>query len=168
MSCLLITREQPQTLKVEGPEAGWGIWAAYTRNEVETKHGLTMSPSPQAPVWLPDPSANYSCGWKRVRADVRGTDLNVSRGNTCWCNFCTSLGLPGGTTVKNMPANAGDVGDAGLIPGWGRSPELGNGYPLQYSCLENTMDRRAWWATVHGVTRNRHSWEASEHTHTLH
>ena len=53
--------------------------------------------------------------------------------------------------LKNPPANAGDVRVVGLIPGWGRSPGEGNGYPLQYSCLENPMDRGAWWATVHGV-----------------
>ena len=53
--------------------------------------------------------------------------------------------------VKNLPANAGDISDAGSIPGLGRSPGEGNGNPLQYSCLENSMDRRAWWATVHGV-----------------
>ena len=54
--------------------------------------------------------------------------------------------------VKNPPANAGDTGDIGLIPGSGRSPGGGHGNPLQYSCLENAMDRGAWWATVHGVT----------------
>ena len=52
--------------------------------------------------------------------------------------------------VKNPPANAGDTGDTGSIPGLGRSPGGGNGNPLQYSCLENPMDRRAWWATFHG------------------
>ena len=52
--------------------------------------------------------------------------------------------------VKNLPANAGDTGDAGLIPGWGSSPGGGNGNPLQHSCLGNGMDRGAWWATVHG------------------
>ena len=51
--------------------------------------------------------------------------------------------------VKNLPANAGDLGS---IPGLERSPGKGNGNPLQYSCLENSMDRGAWWATVHGVT----------------
>ena len=51
---------------------------------------------------------------------------------------------------KNLPALAGDSGDAGLIPGPGRSPGGGNGNPLQYSCLENPMDRGAWQATVHG------------------
>ena len=52
-------------------------------------------------------------------------------------------GLPGCTVVKNLPANAGDAGDAGSIPGSGRSPGEGNGNPLQYSCLKNSKDRRA-------------------------
>ena len=54
--------------------------------------------------------------------------------------------------VKNLPANAGD---AGSIPGSGRSPGEGDGYPLQYSCLENPMDRGAWWATVHEVAKSQ-------------
>ena len=62
--------------------------------------------------------------------------------------------FPGGSVVKNLPANAGDVG---LISGLGRSPGEGNSNPLQYSCLENSMDREAWWATVHGVTKVRHN-----------
>ena len=56
--------------------------------------------------------------------------------------------------VKNLHANAGDVKDAGLIPGLGRSPGKGNGNPLLYSCLENPMDRGAWWAAVHGVAKS--------------
>ena len=51
--------------------------------------------------------------------------------------------------VKNPPVNAEDIRDRGLIPGLGRSPGVGNGNPLQYSCLENPTDRGAWWATVH-------------------
>ena len=58
-------------------------------------------------------------------------------------------GFPGGAVVKNLPANVGDARDVGLIPGSERSPGEGNGNPLQYSCLENSMDRGAWWATVH-------------------
>ena len=54
--------------------------------------------------------------------------------------------------VKNLPANAGDIRDAGSIPGSGRSPGEGNDSPLQYSCLENPTDRGAWRATVHSVT----------------
>ena len=55
--------------------------------------------------------------------------------------------------VKNLPATAGDVGEMSLIPGLGRSPEEANGNPLQCSCLVNLMDREAWWAAVHGVTK---------------
>ena len=54
--------------------------------------------------------------------------------------------------VKNLPADVGDTGDMGLITGLGRSPGGGNGSPLQYSCLDNPMDRGAWRATVHGIT----------------
>ena len=57
--------------------------------------------------------------------------------------------------VKNLPANAGDIRDMSLIPGLGRSPGGGHGNPLKYSCLENTMDREAWQATVHRVTKSR-------------
>ena len=53
--------------------------------------------------------------------------------------------------VKNLTANARDSGDLGSVPGLARSPGEGNGNPLQYSCLENPMDRGAWWATIHGV-----------------
>ena len=56
--------------------------------------------------------------------------------------------------VKNPPANAGDIRDRGLIPGLGRSPGGGNANQLQYSCLKNPMERRAWWATVCGVTES--------------
>ena len=59
-------------------------------------------------------------------------------------------GFPGGRVVKNLPANVGDARDMGLISGSGRSPGEGNGNPIQYSCLENSMDREAWWARVHG------------------
>ena len=56
--------------------------------------------------------------------------------------------------VKNLPANAGDARDLGLIPGLGKTLGGGNGNPLQYSCLENPMDRGAWWAAVHGVAKS--------------
>ena len=57
--------------------------------------------------------------------------------------------------VKKPTANAGDIRDANSIPGPGRSTGGGNGNPLQYSCLENPVDRGAWWATVHGVTKSQ-------------
>ena len=66
------------------------------------------------------------------------------------------MGFPAATVVKNPPANAGGKRDPGSIPGGGgaRSPVVGNGNTLQYSCLENSMERGAWRATVHGVTKN--------------
>ena len=68
--------------------------------------------------------------------------------------------IPSGTSgKKNPPANAGDIRDAGLIPGLGRSPRGGHGNPLQYSCLENPKDRGAWQAAVPGVSK---SWTLSD------
>ena len=75
-----------------------------------------------------------------------GKDANISH------FLCIHRGFPGGSVVKNPPANAGDVG---LIRASRRSPGEGNGNPLQYSCLENPMDRGAWQAIVHGVTKSR-------------
>ena len=71
---------------------------------------------------------------------------------------CCFSGGPGASqvalVVKNLSANAGEKGEVNLIPGWGRSPGGGHGSPLQYSCLENPMDRGAWWATVRRVTKS--------------
>ena len=63
--------------------------------------------------------------------------------------------FPGGTVVENLPANAGDLRDVGLIPGLVRSPGGGHGSPFQCSCLENPMDRGAWLAAVHIVTKGQ-------------
>ena len=66
--------------------------------------------------------------------------------------WASLVGFPGGSEVK---ASAYNVRDLGSIPGLGRSPGEGNGNPLQYFCLENSMDGGAWWATAHGVTKSR-------------
>ena len=71
---------------------------------------------------------------------------------TVFINMCFSLGFFGSSKDKESAYNAGDLG---LIPGSGRSPEEGNGNPLQYSCLDNPMDSRAWWAAVQGVTKSQ-------------
>ena len=62
------------------------------------------------------------------------------------------MGFPGGSDGKESAHNAGDLGS---IPGSGKSPGEGNGNPLQYSCLDNSMGRRIWWATVHGVAKSQ-------------
>ena len=63
------------------------------------------------------------------------------------------MGFLVASAVKNLPANAGDLRDAGLIPESGRYPGEGNSNPLQYSCLENSIDGGAWWATAHEVVK---------------
>ena len=73
------------------------------------------------------------------------TELRITEGR---------MGFLAGLVVKNLPANEGDIRDMGPIPGSGRSPGGEHGNPLQYSCLENSMDRGAWWATVHGVAKS--------------
>ena len=65
------------------------------------------------------------------------------------------MGFPGGSLGEILPANAGDTGGMSSIPGFGRSPGEGNGNPLQYSCLENSTNRGAWRATVHGVAESQ-------------
>ena len=71
------------------------------------------------------------------------------------CVPMTTVVFPCGTLVKNLPDSVGDARDVGSIPGLGRSPGEGNGYPVQYSCLKNSMDRVAWWATVHGAAKSQ-------------
>ena len=85
----------------------------------------------------------------------------------CWSSSCTfgegfltRGGFPDSAVKKNLPDNAGEERDTGSIPGLGRSPGDRNGYPLQYSCLEHSMDRGAWRATVHGVTK---TWTQHDH-----
>ena len=73
------------------------------------------------------------------------------------------MGFPCDAVVNNSPASAGDTGDMGSIPGLGRSPGVGNGNPLQYSCLENPTDRGKGWATVHGAAKS----QTQVSTHTI-
>ena len=73
--------------------------------------------------------------------------------------------LPDGSIGKEFTCNAGDTGDVGSIPGSGRSPGGGDGNPLQYSCLQISMDREAWWATVQRVTESWIQLSDVAHTH---
>ena len=81
------------------------------------------------------------------------TFMNVNRvGHYIWSIICLISGFPGGSDGEESTCN---IGNLGLIPASGRSSGEGNGYPLQYSCLENPMDRGAWRATVPGVTKRQ-------------
>ena len=82
------------------------------------------------------------------------SQLYTERNEKAWMGFIEEvlyLGFPGGSDGKESACNTGDPGS---IPGSGRSPREGNGNPLQYSCLENSMDREAWWNTAHGVAES--------------
>ena len=80
-------------------------------------------------------------------------------------SYVQRRGFPGGSVVENPPVNARDTGHTGLTPGLERSPGGGNGTSLQYSGLENPMNRGVWWVAVHGSHRVRPYLE-TEHTHT--
>ena len=91
------------------------------------------------------------------------TELGWTHLTSCWFTSlwiflwgsCSFLGLPWWLRGKESACSAGATGDMGLILGSGRSPGGGHGNPLQYSCLENPMDREAWWATVHRVAKSQ-------------
>ena len=98
--------------------------------------------------------------------ETTGMHLNFLSYFICLClkHFIDSFLVA--RLVKNLPANAGDAGDVDLIPGSGRSPGEGNGNPLQYACLKNSIDRGAWQATVHGVSNTRTQLSKHPYTHT--
>ena len=117
--------------------------------------------------WLDGITDSMVRGSQAPRRAVCGTrgSLRTMHGGGSAPSCCAFIHR---VVVKNPPVNAGDAGDVGLIPGSGRCPREGHGNQLQYSCLENPMDRGAWWATVHGVTK---SWtrlsnqQTRTHTH---
>ena len=100
----------------------------------------------------------------------RGGNLFLRNSSQRFLAVCDFHGLPKVARVaKNPPANAGSIRDSGSIPGLGSSPGGQHGNPLQYSCLENPMERGAWQATVHGVTKGQ-AWpkRLSMHAHDFH
>ena len=111
---------------------------------------------------------SYIAGGKENGYNPSGENLTISHkiiyAFTFWLNNQISRNLLRWLSGKETACDAGDMGDVGSIPGSERSPERGNGNPVQHSCLENPMDRGAWWATVHGVA-NSHTW-LSTHTYT--
>ena len=113
------------------------------------------------------PGRKYSAHWwsSRLCLDWFFSSLHKSvmeKHHVCKVKLC----LLGALVVKNSPVNRGDIRDVGSIPGSGRSPGGGHGNPLQCSCLENPMERGAWWVTVHGVAKGW-TWLKWLSTHTL-
>ena len=97
----------------------------------------------------PSGKGQQSWGWKRMWKIIYSDYVYIYIYS---CVYIHTWGFPDGSVVKNLPANAGDPGS---IPGAGRSPGEGNGSSLQYSCLENPMDRGAWKVIVHAVTKSQ-------------
>ena len=120
----------------------------------ESAGGFQLSSRPQEPPWSQDicPLAAHGA----MLSDPQNTPGSLSGSQTLGVYHqprSLSRGFPGGSVVKNLPANAGD---SGTIPGSGRSPREGNaGNPLQCSCLEKPMDNGAWRTTLHGVAKSR-------------
>ena len=107
--------------------------------------------------WRADCTVQVShafCRWKVFCRWKYFVDLINIIVNSLWRKEITLDNVIGDSVIKNPPTNAGDAEDTGSILGLGRFPAGGNGNPLQYSCLENSMDRGAWWATVHGVAKS--------------
>ena len=110
-----------------------------------------MDALPSQPPGKPLPLAKQM--WKKRQRKEITNIRNKKEEEGIWGRNCryNKQSFPGGSEMKESACN---VGDPGLITGSGKSPGEGNGYPLQYSCLENSMDRGAWWAIVHGVAES--------------
>ena len=126
------------------------VWKLQDPNEGRRSR---MPPRPSA-----DKQVNCSPYKKNKREQKKNTNIKkqiISLGNLPLTEkyFFLPTVMKVALVIRNPPANAGDIRDTGSIFGLGRSPGEGNGNPLQYSCLGNPMDRGAWWATVHGVTK---------------
>ena len=143
----------------------WAVVHGVANRHDWTSHTTTREKSDLVPV--PGP-LTVDVAWGRISASSWKRALwmeEKKKKNSCyrqgrWNCFLTQWNVNGGApqvalVVKNSPANAGDIRNLGSIPWSGRSPGKGSGNPLQYSYLENPMDRGVWWTIVHGVTKSR-------------
>ena len=135
-SCLTLC--DPWTVALQAP-----LSMGFSRQEYWS--GLPCSP----PGALPDPGIEPPSFMSPALPGSLYQQRRLGGHSIC---YCLKMGLPGGSEGKASACSAEDLGS---IPGLGRSPGEGNGNPLQYSCLENSMDCGAWQATVHGVTKSR-------------
>ena len=113
-------------------------------------------------------SRQHNSRWAWIVSEKESALSHCSPGVVCYHGLTLYGAFQAALVVKNLPANVGDIRNAGSSSGLGRSSEGGNSKPLQYSCLENSMDRGAWWATVHGVKKSwtQLSTHAHKHIHT--
>ena len=125
----------------------WSLGQEHPLEKEKATHGSILS---------------WRTPWTKESGGLQSTGSQRVRHHWVTNTWDSQLAL----TVKNPPANAGDMRDTGSSPGSGRSPGGGHSNPLQYSCLEHPMDRGAWQATVHGVAKSR-TWlkQLSRHTH---
>ena len=129
---------------------------SVARNRLQIEHWFTLrADTRRHSLFSLNRDSNFSLILFMFANDGERTtviDFRVPNIFLCKCSNVQVWALPGGSDSKELPYN---VGDLGSIPGLGRSPGEGNGNPLQYSCLEDFMDRGAWWARVHGITKNQ-------------
>ena len=135
-------------------------------------HRHTRMPYTLLCAWVFYPQ--YFPYFPRLLPSLKSTSCTINGVEFYWLISPLMLhkGFPGGAVVKNPPANAGDARDRGSVPGCSRSPGGGKDNPFQYSCLENSVDRGAWWATVDGFPKIEQagcikSWCISQSTVTL-
>ena len=120
-----------------------------------------ISQAPELRRWSNPPLLSGSQQWPWYDGKLYAANNSQT---FCFSYFPpTEDGAPWWLSAKTTPCSAGHKGDTGSVPGWGRPPGGQHGNPLQYSCLENSKDRGAWWVTVHGAPKSRHDW-ATEHT----
>ena len=141
-------------IKLSSEDIGWVSYNTYPQ-------GVNSQFSRRTIVLSPIPLCGFSPYIIKHSSVIRWVSYNSSQ----FWHYLHKDGLPGALVVKSPPANVRDIKDLGSIPGSGRSLGGGHGNPLQYSCLENPMDRGAWWARVHRVTESD-TIQVTEHSRT--
>ena len=130
------------------------IWLWWTLFQTSTEFVLPQT-TLNIPLFFPAWQSSQDC-LNLILSTLCAVDYGLSWFTLSnWTIFRCNLSFPGGSVIKNPPANAGDEGEVGWIPGLGRSLLGGNGNPLQYSYLKNSMDRGIWWTTVHEVAKSQ-------------
>ena len=163
--CYLTIRMQAHSLAVKPTPVNFILllfWVFFSNPHTDhdtylllDKASYVAKPKVREPGNYTAPAVNFGKGeGKERRLNITAVSLSPQRWKTGWCPCIflrTKKGFPGSTSGKKLPANAEHSRDVCSIPRLGRSPGGGHGSPLWYSCLENPMDSRAWWATIHGA-----------------